>query len=116
MKKLFLFFVFLLLISCDGSREENLIQTFLVASERRSCDGYVQNQQCLLIKLHESETSWSFFYEPIIGFDYETGFEYEIRVNREYIEENEGLADRSVYKYTLLEILSKQEKISEGLD
>ena len=115
MKKLILLLAVVFLVSCKGSQEENIIQTFIVASERVSCDGYIQNQQCLLIKLNASEESWSYFYEPIAGFDHEIGFEYVIRVNREFIPENQNIADTSLYEYTLLETVSREEKTSEGL-
>ena len=72
-------------------------------------------QQCLLIKESETQQEWYNFYSPISGFNYESGFEYVIQVNREYIPENVDLQDSSVYEYTLLEIISKEEKTSEGL-
>lgn len=115
MKRVFFFLFILSFSSCAIDSDEAVIQTFIVASERQACQGATGNQQCLLIKESENEASWSFFYEPIIGFNYEAGFEYVIRVNREFISSNADLADSSVYEYTLLEVLSKIEKDSEGI-
>lgn len=115
MKKIALLLIITMLFSCQGSEEETVIQEFFVASQKQLCDGYIQNQQCLLIKINESEQAWSFFYESIIGFDHEDGFEYKIKVLREYIPENIHISDDSIYEYTLLEVLSKEEKDSEGI-
>ena len=115
MKKIVIFCFAAFLFSCQGNNEENIVQEFFIASQRQSCSGFLQNQQCLMIKLHEDEQNWGFLYNPISGFDHEEGFEYKVRVLREYIPENENIADSSLYEYTLLEILSKEEKDSEGI-
>lgn len=115
MKRFFFFASILLFFSCSVDSSETIIQTFIVASERQACQGNLDNQQCLLIKENEAQTTWSFFFDPIAGFTHEQGFEYVIRVNREFIPENADLADSSLYEYTLLEILSRVEKDSKGI-
>jgi hypothetical protein len=115
MKKIFFFCLVLFFASCSLDDDEIVIQTLIVASERQPCQGNLVNQQCLLVKNSEDQSSWSFFFDPIIGFNHEEGFEYVIRVNRELVSENANIADSSIYEYTLLEILSKIEKTSEGL-
>jgi hypothetical protein len=114
MKRVFFFISILFFFSCSVESDETLIQTLIIASEMRQCDG-VGVEQCLLVKESENQANWNYFYDPIAGFTHEDGFEYIIRVNREFISENANLSDTSVYEYTLLEILSKEEKTSEGL-
>jgi hypothetical protein len=115
MKKVFFLALSILFFSCSVNNDENLVQTFIVASEQRICDGFIENQQCFLIKENENQPTWSFFSFEILGFNYESGFEYVIRINREYLPENANIADSPVYRYTLLETLSKIEKTSEGI-
>lgn len=107
---LFLFFILTTATTCD---EENFSpeQNWIVASEQKECQGIVL-QQCYLIKINGSD-QWEYYYDEIIGLDYEAGYEYQIRVREDMI--NNPPADASSIQYTLIEIISKEMKASEGL-
>ncbi|MCZ7672694.1 MAG: DUF4377 domain-containing protein [Chloroflexi bacterium] len=47
----------------------------------------------------------SFFYNPIVGFTFEPGYEYELKVMVETVENPP--ADGSSLRYTLVEVVSK---------
>jgi len=114
MKKNLFFAITLLFLSCNVESDLSFVQTLIIASETRQCTG-IDVQECLLVKESDSQTTWQNFHDPILGFTHEAGFEYVIRVNREFISANANVSDSSVYQYTLLEILSREEKDSEGL-
>lgn len=84
---------------------------YIVASQTADCTG-VAPQQCLLVK-KAGATDWEYFYAPIEGFNYEEGYEYEIEVKEENVENPP--ADASSIKYTLVNQLSKTAKTSENL-
>lgn len=76
-----------------------LVREFLVA-----CTGEGE-MQCMQVR--ESETDdWTYFYQSIIGFDYEEGFRYELKVRVEEVENPP--AGGSSLKYHLLEQVSKR--------
>ena len=83
--------------------------TMFVGSESVECEG-VAPQTCLLVKF-DPESESELFYDSIIGFEYEAGFEYELRVNKSDIENPP--ADASSIQYELIEIVSKT-AITEG--
>ena len=97
-----------LLGSCKNSQA---IEKITVASERGDCTG-VAPMKCLLIKEY-GEKDWQFLYNEIEGFEYEPGYEYEIEVVKEKIEN--PAADQSSIKYILTKVLSKTAKTSENL-
>ena len=77
--------------------------TMFVGSERVECEG-VAPQTCLLVKF-DPESESELFYDSIIGFEYEAGFEYELRVKKSQIENPR--ADASSIQYELVEMVSK---------
>jgi len=97
-----------LLGSCKNSQT---IEKIIVASEQGDCTG-VAPMKCLLIK-ENGEKDWQFLYSGIEGFEYEPGYEYEIEVVKEKIEN--PAADQSSIKYILTKVLSKTAKTSENL-
>ncbi|TKB49677.1 DUF4377 domain-containing protein [Ferrimonas aestuarii] len=71
-----------------------------VAPQKTHCVG-VGPMQCLVV-------DDQLFYEPIIGFEFEPGFEYKLRIQRiEAFTDGQIPADASRYQYKLLEVLSK---------
>ena len=68
-----------------------------------TCQGFIE-QQCYLIKENESD-DWEYFYDEIIGFSFEEGFEYKLRVEQCPIENPPQ--DASSIKTTLIEVLKK---------
>lgn len=77
--------------------------TFIVGPERADCYGPFL-RKCLQVK-DEPAGSYRNFYGHIDGFDFESGYEYVLKVNTEQIENPP--ADGSSVKYTLLEKVSQ---------
>lgn len=83
-----------------------------VASETRTGFG-VAPQSCFLVKYSPEASSWQYMYDTIEGFEYESGYEYVLLVNR--LERKNVPQDASKYVYRLKKILNKQKKHSEGM-
>lgn len=79
--------------------------TLYVAPTLVDCVG-VGPQQCLQVK-ENPEDDYRLFYDQIEGFDFEEGYEYELRVQTEPIENPP--ADGSAIRWTLIEVVSKTE-------
>lgn len=62
-------------------------------------------QQCMLVK-ENPEDEYQLFYDQITGFDYEEGFEYELEVEVEQVENPP--AGGSSLQWTLVRVLNKQ--------
>ncbi len=76
---------------------------FLVGPELVDCVG-VAPQQCMLVKRPE-DADFGLFYDPIEGFTFEPGFEYELLVQVDKVDNPP--ADGSSLKYTLVQELSR---------
>jgi len=116
MKKIQLLCLILITSFCFLACENNETnqpnnETLLIASKKVACVG-VGQQTCLLIKKTNQE-NWTYFYDTIIGFNYEEGFEYKILVSEKNIENPPQ--DASSIETKLIEIVSKIEKTSENL-
>ncbi len=98
-----------MLAACNNNKDYT--ETFIVASREGDCVG-VAPQKCLLIK-KDGHSDWEFFYGPIKGFDYREGYEYVIRVRKDILDD--APADRSSFEYTLVKVISKTRKDSEGI-
>ncbi len=90
-------------------------ETIIVASEKRIAgwgDGFYPT---LVVMPPEGE--WEFFYNDIEGFDWEQGYECELRVRvyERYEDSDRPTADRPMYRYVLDKVVSKTRKYSEGL-
>lgn len=83
--------------------EEETIKTIFVGPELVDCVG-VAPQECLQVRESEDE-EWSLFYGQIIGFEYEPGYEYELRVTE--TEVDNPAADASSLEVTLVEVVSQ---------
>ncbi len=99
------------LLSCNDNNLITPEKTLIVASKLGDCVG-LDYQKCLLVKETETE-NWQYFYGSIIGFEYQEGFEYVIKVSERKIENPPE--DGPSIETTLLEIISKTEKTSENL-
>ena len=104
----------ILLSACGGAaraesqvaapaQQEPETKTFYIGPKLEDCPG-AGGQKCLMVK-ENPEADYQYFHQPIEGFDYEEGYEYEIVVNVEKVENPP--ADGSSLKYTLVEIVSK---------
>lgn len=99
------------LLSCENNDISLVEKTLIIASKKVDCVG-VEAQKCLLIKENENQ-EWNYFYDAITGFEYEEGFEYEITVTEQEIENPPQ--DGASLTYSLVEIISKIEKKSENI-
>nr|WP_129730126.1 DUF4377 domain-containing protein [Parabacteroides goldsteinii] len=107
-----LFLVFVFTLSLTGcSKDDITTEQLTIASETRI--GMAEGpRNCYLVK-NENNKNWEFMYNSINGFEYEAGYEYVIEVKIENIKNPP--ADASSVKYSLIKIISKTKKNSEGL-
>lgn len=106
-KVLSLFFLVLFCLSCEEEPSNELI--LRIKDSKVNCSGYEGQTECYLVQKGSliGTEEWEYFYEQIEGFNYEAGFIYEIRVNKEAID-NPPM-DAPYVKYTLIKVLSKEE-------
>ena len=64
----------------------------------------VAPQKCMLVK-ENLEDEWGAYYDNIAGFDYEPGYEYELRINETHVENPP--ADASSIEWTLITMVKK---------
>ncbi len=88
-------------IVCEFADEhtdlEPVIEEFLIGPELQDCVG-VGPQTCMIV-------NDEYFYDSIVGFEYEEGYNYELRV--ELIDRENPPADASSVIYTLVNLVSK---------
>ena len=84
-----------------SSKDE--IVTLDIGPKLVDCVG-VFPQKCMLVR-EKGEQDFTYFYDPIEGFDYEPGYNYKLRVRKTPIE-NPPM-DASSIQWTLVEQLSK---------
>lgn len=96
----------LLFASCDKDDLKPKIITMWVADHQVDCTG-VGPQKCLLVKL-EGDTSWTYHYDGIEGFNYEPGYEYRLTIKRKKV--RNPPADGSSIRYILVKIDEKIKK------
>jgi heat shock protein HslJ len=77
--------------------------TVYVGPYQVDCVG-VAPQKCLLVKEKPGD-DWTMHYDPIQGFDYEPGYEYELQILEEKVENPP--ADASSLRWALVEVVSK---------
>lgn len=79
-------------------------KTVYVGPYLEDCVG-IAPQKCMLVK-EDLKGDWTLFYDSIEGFDYEEGFEYELLVREEKIQNPP--ADASSIRWTLVKVVSQQ--------
>lgn len=77
------------------------IKIFDIAPQKKSCNG-ASVKECFIV-------NGELFYNEIQGFDFQPGVSYTIKVFRELAFIGEVPADASLYSYTLLEIIKKDD-------
>ncbi len=92
--------IMVLLASCN--RPANEI-TLYVGAEQVDCTGS-SPQKCYLVK-YAPDGEWENFYDQIKGFDWQAGYEYELRVR--VVPVKDPAADASSQTYELIEIVNK---------
>ncbi len=97
------FFVVFAIIMLSFSCSDSSKKIIFIADAKVDCEG-VAPQKCLQIK-EEDQTDWTYLYDQIEGFNYETGFFYKLKVE---VTKNENPpADASSLHYKLIEVLAK---------
>ncbi len=82
---------------------EETIKTLFVGPELVDCVG-VAPQECMQVR-ESQDKEWTLFYGQITGFEYEPGYEYELRVSETKIDNPP--ADASSLETILVEVVSK---------
>ena len=89
----------ILLLACGQSGQKTTLLV-TVGSQMEDCEG-VETMKCLLV-------NGEIFYDTIEGFDFEEGFYYRLRIEREDLYPGEEPPQNtSRYRYRLIEVLSK---------
>jgi uncharacterized protein DUF4377 len=79
-------------------------ETLFVRDQRAPCEAEAK-RECLQVKNAESEP-WRNLFATIEGFEYEPGYQYELKVEVSPLANPP--ADASSLRYTLLEVVSKK--------
>lgn len=109
MKKSIIYILFLtIILSCKSTTDSvnPNEMTMWIHSSYQNCTG-VMPQKCMLIKFNEDD-NWQLHYDGIIGFNYEEGTSYKIKVRKEVLDPKKVPADASSIKYHFIELISKQ--------
>ncbi len=97
-------FTLILLPFIIGCGWDEHIETLIIGPYEVDCVGAFE-QECYL-EFNEENQEWHLFYEGIVGFDFEPGFIWTLKVSLH--EREEGIQDVGKYEYRLVEILDKE--------
>ncbi|WP_242092148.1 DUF4377 domain-containing protein [Aestuariivivens sediminicola] len=105
MKKLFLFIVSIVILSC--SNDESAQEAILKVNHYKLTAIGLDKTLVLMVQENENigTDNWSYIYDGIDGFVYEFGFEYQLKVIKKSL--NNPPADGSSIVYELIDIISK---------
>lgn len=92
------------LTACAPTGGSSTGTTLYVGPYQVPCTG-VAPQMCMLTR-EDPKDDWTLFYDQIEGFEYEPGYQYELLVQKQEVENPP--ADASSIRWTLLEIVSKE--------
>ncbi len=97
-------------IGCDRMSTDTLVtpepeltETLIIGPYTETCYGAFE-QECYL-EFNEEHQAWFYFYEAIVGFDYEPGFIYTLKTSLS--DRGEGIQDVGRYEYRLVAVISK---------
>lgn len=93
----------------DRSAQVENTQTLFIDHHKSECTG-VATYLCLRVR-NSSDDEWRYFYSFIQGFEYQSGYNYELKVAVEVVENPP--ADSSGRVYSLAEVLSKTKEPAE---
>lgn len=102
---------FTFITSCDNEDGHNKEMIATIASEKSLYTG--GEMYAPYFAKVEGESQWTSL-ESISGFDFEEGYEYVLRIWREKWHDGE-IQDAGIYRYKLLEVVSRDKKDSENL-
>lgn len=91
--------------SCNIFQKSNE-KSILIGPDTQTCVSGVLETECLQIKRTKDQQEWENFYGKIEGFNFEKGYEYELIVHEEKVENPP--ADASSVKYKLVKEVSKR--------
>lgn len=122
MNSMFLYFLMLItfLVGCgsgssssgsDRSAQGEGTRVLFVDHHKSECNG-VATYLCLRVR-NSPDDEWRYFYSSIQGFEYQSGYNYELKVAVEVIENPP--ADSSGRAYSLAEVLSKTKEPAETI-
>ena len=80
------------------------LKTLYVGPYQVDCTG-VAAQKCLRVKEKPEEQEWTLFADSIQGLAYEEGFDYELRMTKERVDD--PTADAPAFRWTLVEQVGK---------
>ncbi len=100
----------IMLSACNLNKKANE-KTIYIGAETKPCSAGVMQKECLQVKWTEDQKEWEFFYDDIEGFPYVKGYEYELIISEENVENPP--ADASSVKYKLIKEVSKK-KVSNA--
>lgn len=98
------------MIAIDGKAKK---KTMYINHQYVHCTG-VTAQQCLQVKYNEKD-NWQYLYQPIEGFTFEPGNNYELVVNEKKLCKKRIPADGSTKKIKLVKVVSKTPVMSIAL-
>ena len=98
--------LFVLLCTACSSLENGVEKkTIYIGAKEVDCEGSGP-RKCLLIK-ETVDAEYKYFYDHIEGFEWEPGYEYELRIE---VSKKESVPmDSSSLRYKLIEVVSKRE-------
>ena len=102
-------------IGCDKSDGDSTLygesweEKWVVASKTVAVSGVSEPELSYWVKIDDNPV-WQICHSQIDGFNYESGYEYELLIQVQKV--LEPLQDASSHQYTLLSIVSKQLKDS----
>ncbi len=88
---------------CGSGLTDPEVLTLFIGPRLVECHS-VGPQSCMQVRERPAE-EWMLFYAQIMGFEFEAGFSYELRVERHRVENPP--ADGSRFRYVLLQLVSK---------
>lgn len=88
--------------ACSGVMDPEIL-TLFVAPQLVECQG-VAPETCMQVR-ESPEEEWRNFFGSILGFEFEPGFFYELRVERHRVDNPP--ADGSSFRYVLRRLVSK---------
>lgn len=100
-------FILLLAVTACEKRigpEAPVRLTFQIDSKLGDCS-YLGPRKCLLVRENDNER-WTFMYEGVEGFTYESGYRYTVEVWRQTLP-IDGIADALPYRYVLIRVIDK---------
>lgn len=88
----------------SGPADGRIVQSLFVREQPAPCEAE-GSQQCLMVRSSENE-DWRLFYAPIVGFEYEPSYTYELRVAVSPVAN--APADAPSLRYELVELVSRK--------